>query len=227
MAQAASRAGSTRRSSSSGLCLVRCQSGSSMRRKTDRASSCQLHQRLVARVASPSIRGGKVGNADSRLAHRSLGSVGARDGGESTEDQEGREANPRRQATKDDRQRRRTTGTILTDLVHVACSLSPLACSCSPMQRLELHSVRLARVSTFALLEVGGVLLVVAFVPDDLAVTLEGEDMGSDTIEEPAIVADHHGAAGETRAVRPRVPAAHPRRGRSSVRRAGAGCRRS
>ena len=31
----------------------------------------------------------------------------------------------------------------------------------------------------------------------DLRVALEGEDMGADAVEEPAVVADDHGAAGE------------------------------
>ena len=41
------------------------------------------------------------------------------------------------------------------------------------------------------------VVLVVALEPDDLAVALEGQDVGGDAVEEPAVVADDHGAAGE------------------------------
>src|SRR3974390_305537 len=41
------------------------------------------------------------------------------------------------------------------------------------------------------------VILEVAFEPFDMAVALEGQDVGGDAIEEPAIVADDHGAAGE------------------------------
>ena len=39
--------------------------------------------------------------------------------------------------------------------------------------------------------------LVVAFAPDRLAVPLEGEDVRGDAVEEPAVVADDHGAAAE------------------------------
>jgi hypothetical protein len=38
----------------------------------------------------------------------------------------------------------------------------------------------------------------VALEPDDLAVALEGEDVGGDAVEEPAIVADDHRAAGKS-----------------------------
>ena len=41
------------------------------------------------------------------------------------------------------------------------------------------------------------VLREVALEPADLAVALEGEDVGRDPVEEPAVVADDHGAAGE------------------------------
>ena len=46
-------------------------------------------------------------------------------------------------------------------------------------------------------LAIGLVVLVVAFEPDDLAVALEGQHVRGDAIEEPAIVADDDGAAGE------------------------------
>ena len=46
-------------------------------------------------------------------------------------------------------------------------------------------------------LEVLDVLRVVALEPDDLAVALEGEDVGGDAVEEPAIVRDHDRAARE------------------------------
>src|ERR1700760_3444748 len=39
--------------------------------------------------------------------------------------------------------------------------------------------------------------LEVALEPADLRVTLEGQDMGGDAVQEPAIVGDHDGAAGE------------------------------
>jgi hypothetical protein len=37
----------------------------------------------------------------------------------------------------------------------------------------------------------------IAFEPFDVAVAFEGEDVGGEAIEEEAVVADHHGAAGE------------------------------
>jgi hypothetical protein len=41
------------------------------------------------------------------------------------------------------------------------------------------------------------VVLVVALEPDHLAVALEGQDVRRDAVEEPAVVGDHDGAAGE------------------------------
>src|SRR5207244_12162307 len=41
------------------------------------------------------------------------------------------------------------------------------------------------------------VLGVVALEPDHPAVALEGQDVGRDPVQEPAVVADHGGAAGE------------------------------
>ncbi len=40
--------------------------------------------------------------------------------------------------------------------------------------------------------------LVVALEPDHLRVSLEGQDVGGDAVQEPAVMADHHGAAGES-----------------------------
>ena len=57
--------------------------------------------------------------------------------------------------------------------------------------------MRLIGLGAEAALPIGFVVLVVAFEPHRLAVALEGEDVRRDAIEEPAIVADHHGAAGE------------------------------
>src|SRR5664279_5191744 len=48
-----------------------------------------------------------------------------------------------------------------------------------------------------ALVAVGLVVLIVAFVPDDLAVALEREHVRRDAVEEPAVVADDDGAAAE------------------------------
>ena len=48
-----------------------------------------------------------------------------------------------------------------------------------------------------ALVPVGFVLGIVPFEPDDLAVAFEREDVRGDAVEEPTVVANHHGAAGE------------------------------
>ena len=64
-AHAASRAGSTRRNSSMGLCWVRRHSGASSRRNRARALRFQLHARLAAMAASPLIRSGTAGRLDS------------------------------------------------------------------------------------------------------------------------------------------------------------------
>ena len=45
-----------------------------------------------------------------------------------------------------------------------------------------------------ALLFVG---LVIPFAPMDVGVSFKGENMGSDSVEEPAIMADHHDTADE------------------------------
>src|SRR5688572_11175558 len=65
------------------------------------------------------------------------------------------------------------------------------------VQRLVAQSVRLVRVVALAAPQVLHVLLVVALEPDHLAVALEGEDVGRDAVEEPAVVRDHDGATGE------------------------------
>ena len=45
--------------------------------------------------------------------------------------------------------------------------------------------------------EILDVLLVVALEPHHLRVTLEGEYVGRNAIQKPAVVGDHHGAARE------------------------------
>src|SRR5262245_48053488 len=62
---------------------------------------------------------------------------------------------------------------------------------------LVANPVRLVDRDAFAAPEVGGVLLEVAFEPVGLAVSFEGENVSGDTVEEPAVVADDHGAAGK------------------------------
>ena len=64
-------------------------------------------------------------------------------------------------------------------------------------ERLVLDAVRLERLGAARLAHPVGVLAPGAFEPRRLRVALEGEDVRRDAIEEPAIVRDHHGAAGE------------------------------
>src|SRR6478672_4211309 len=59
------------------------------------------------------------------------------------------------------------------------------------------YPVGLIRRGTEPPLPVRLVVLVVAFEPDDLAVALECQHVRRDAIEEPAVVADHDGAAAE------------------------------
>ena len=63
-------------------------------------------------------------------------------------------------------------------------------------QWLVLDAVRLVGVGAETAVPVGLVVLVVALEPFDVAVALEGQHVGGDAVEEPAIVAHHHGAAG-------------------------------
>ena len=66
-----------------------------------------------------------------------------------------------------------------------------------PCQLLVLHPMRddgvLAEPPHLVLF----VILEIALEPLDMAIALEGQDMGGDAIEEPAVMADDHGAAGE------------------------------
>jgi hypothetical protein len=57
--------------------------------------------------------------------------------------------------------------------------------------------VRLGAFLAEAALLVFLVLAVVALEELDVRVALEGEDVGGDAVEEPAVVADHEGVAGE------------------------------
>src|SRR4026208_445973 len=69
--------------------------------------------------------------------------------------------------------------------------------SLAPLEPLELDPVRLhRRVAEAALLAplVGGEI---ALEPLHVAVALEGQDVGGHAVEEEAVVADDHGAAGE------------------------------
>src|SRR5690348_6024662 len=69
--------------------------------------------------------------------------------------------------------------------------------SCSARQRLVSDAMWLGRVLALAPTEILDVFLVIALEPNHLRVAFEGEDVGSDAIEEPAIVRDHHRAARE------------------------------
>src|SRR6185312_14004169 len=62
-------------------------------------------------------------------------------------------------------------------------------------ERLVADAMRLRGFLTLATLEVLDIFLIVALEPDDLRVALEGEDVGRDAIEEPAVVGDHDGAS--------------------------------
>ena len=67
----------------------------------------------------------------------------------------------------------------------------------SVSQLTVLDPMRLIGVRAQPAVPVGLVVLVVALEPDDLAVALEREDVRRDAVEEPAVVADDDGAAGE------------------------------
>src|SRR5215813_13362955 len=67
----------------------------------------------------------------------------------------------------------------------------------SANQLLIRDPMRLVGISSLPLVQVFGICPIVALEPDDFAVAFEGEDMRRDTIQEPAIVRNHYGAAGE------------------------------
>ena len=64
-------------------------------------------------------------------------------------------------------------------------------------ERLVLDPVRLESVRAPGLLHPRGVVGPASLEPDRLAISLEGEDVRRDTVEEPAIVGDDHSAARE------------------------------
>src|ERR1051326_8885947 len=70
-----------------------------------------------------------------------------------------------------------------------------LRCSV-PGQRLVTDAMRPVGLGAEPAAPVGLVIGVIAFEPHDLAVALEGEDVGRDAVEKPAIVRNDHGAAG-------------------------------
>src|SRR5690242_4648485 len=74
---------------------------------------------------------------------------------------------------------------------------SDIPASASARQRFVPDAVRLRGVLALAPPEILDVFAVIALEPHDLRVALEGEDMSGDTVEEPAIMRDHHRTAGE------------------------------
>src|SRR5579864_1663024 len=65
----------------------------------------------------------------------------------------------------------------------------------SAREGLVPDAMRLQGLRSAASLEVGDVFLIIPLEPHHLRIALEGEDVGRDAIEEPAVVGDHHGAA--------------------------------
>src|SRR5688572_18670547 len=66
-----------------------------------------------------------------------------------------------------------------------------------PRQFLVPNPVWLIGLLAQSLLPLRLVNLVVALAPDRLAVSLKCQNVRRDAVEEPAVVADHHGAAAE------------------------------
>src|SRR5882724_9683605 len=67
----------------------------------------------------------------------------------------------------------------------------------STRQLLVLHPMRNDAVLPEAAHLVFFVVLEIALEPFDMALAFEGEDMSGDAVEEPAVMADDHGAAGK------------------------------
>src|SRR5574343_553966 len=65
------------------------------------------------------------------------------------------------------------------------------------LEGLVAQAVGLGALFAQALLLVGFVLGEVAAIEEPLRVALAGQDVGADAVEEPAVVRDHHGRAGE------------------------------
>ena len=94
--------------------------------------------------------------------------------------------------------RTNTTSTSRTTASRMADAATQVDRRPSPRtQRLVLDAVGLVGVGAQLLVAERLVLAEVALEPAHLRVALEGEHVGGDAVEEPAIVADDHGAAGE------------------------------
>src|SRR5712664_93788 len=74
---------------------------------------------------------------------------------------------------------------------------SAISDASSPRQLLVLHAMRDDGILPQPAHLVFFIILEIAFEPFDMAVAFEGKDVGGDTVEEPAVMADDHGAAGE------------------------------
>src|SRR5262245_2428143 len=69
--------------------------------------------------------------------------------------------------------------------------------SSAPSQGLVADAVGAVGINPEPLPALGLIRLIVAVAPDDAAIALEREDVRGDPVEEPAVVADDHGAAAE------------------------------
>src|ERR1700726_2098964 len=67
----------------------------------------------------------------------------------------------------------------------------------SPRQLFVLHAMRDDGILAQPAHLVFFIILEIAFEPFDMAVAFEGQNMRGDAVEEPAVMADDHGAAGE------------------------------
>ena len=87
---------------------------------------------------------------------------------------------------------------VLNALPSWSLGRRPLACpGYATLSGLYLILMGLVGIGAEAAFLIGFVVLKIALEPDHLAIALEGEHVGGDAIEEPAIMADDHGAAGE------------------------------
>ena len=82
------------------------------------------------------------------------------------------------------------------DFVAIASAGYPCRGELVP-NRLEPDTVRAVGLGTEPAVAIFLVVFVIALEPRDSAVTLECEDVRRDAVEEPAIMRDHDGAAGE------------------------------
>src|SRR5262245_8833752 len=84
-----------------------------------------------------------------------------------------------------------------TNRLTVALRIATPSAPALPRELLVLDPVRNGGIDAEAALLVFLVVLEVALEPLDMTVALEGEHVGRDAVEEPAVVTDDHGATGE------------------------------